>query len=232
RDKSRLLPNHRPQWRPGQAERALACGIANDFQELTSSGRGCANHHKHKTCLAAGIETEGLTMLKRSTLKWLFCILVLLLAGTAMAQTTYTDNFRGAEAQLDWLALGAACLTAGAKDKPHDQEEPDPTIYSCSSKDVEISAGTDAVGQGALQLTPSIKWQAGAILSNFTFPMSQGLDVTFTTYTYGGNKGGTAKIGADGIAFFLTDGTIKEPPSDTGGTGGALRYSCSITHNP
>src|SRR5699024_9680852 len=148
-------------WRPGQAERALACGIANDFQELTSSGRGCANHHKHKTCLAAGIETEGLTMLKRSTLKWLFCILVLLLAGTAMAQTTYTDNFRGAEAQLDWIALGYACLTAGGGTG---------SIPACPAK--------DEPGKGALMLTPAEKWQAGAILSDFTFPMSQGLDVT------------------------------------------------------
>src|SRR5699024_1583176 len=123
--------------------------------------------------------------------------------------------FMGVVAQLDWLALGYACLTAGGGTG---------SIPACPAK--------DEPGKGALMLTPAEKWQAGAILSDFTFPMSQGLDVTFTTYTYGGNKGGTAKIGADGIAFFLTDGTIKEPPSDTGGTGGALGYSCSITNNP
>jgi len=46
----------------------------------------------------------------------------------------------------------------------------------------------------------------GAIVSNFVFPTSQGLSITFKTVTYhGDNNGGH---GADGISFYLLDGCM------------------------
>lgn len=129
------------------------------------------------------------------------------------ATTTYSDNFSGESSTLSWVALNDACLTAGNGSG---------SIPTCSS----AVSSADQAGYGALRLTPAKTGQTGAILSNFTFPSGQGMQVTFTTYTYGGDKGGTAGNGADGIAFLLTDGA-KSQPSVAGGLGGSLGYSCS-----
>lgn len=146
--------------------------------------------------------------------KWVPLLLGLMVAGTAAAATTYKDNFQGASASLDWTALNDACLTAG---------DGSGSIPACSSK----SLLTDTAGQGALLLTPASNNQTGAILSAFApFPLSQGIQITFTTYTFGGDSGGTAKNGADGIVFFLTDGT-QAVPTEAGGEGGSMGYSCS-----
>lgn len=140
-----------------------------------------------------------------------------LVACGASAQTVYQDNFTGNAAKLNWVPLADACLTAG---------DGTGSIPSCASK----SLPTDPTSNGALLLTPAANYQTGAILSNFTFPMSQGLSVTFTTYTFGSTQtGAPAQLGADGITFFLTDGT-QPLPTNTGGSGGALGYSCSWTN--
>ncbi|MDA3912740.1 hypothetical protein, partial [Oleiagrimonas sp.] len=137
-------------------------------------------------------------------------VAALLFAGSALATTTYTDNFTGASSSLNWKALDYACLTAGNGSG---------SIPACAQYH-------DSVGNGALRLTPAQNDQTGAILSDFSFPSSQGMQVTFTTYTYGGNYGGTAHDGADGISFFLTDGS-KPLPDTAGALGGSLGYSCS-----
>lgn len=121
----------------------------------------------------------------------------------------------------------------------------------------KCSAPNDANGSGALRLTPATYYprddangishdnnQAGAILSNFTFPTSQGIQITFITYTYAGNSyaggnqdnlgnhyGPESNGGADGMSFFLTDGT-KPAPTQAGAPGGSLGYSCSNSNSP
>jgi Tfp pilus assembly protein, tip-associated adhesin PilY1 len=143
----------------------------------------------------------------------LFALAATLMAGSVGA-TNYTDNFQGKSASLQWTALNDACLTAG---------DGTGSIPSCASK----SFLTDSVGQGALLLTPASNNQTGAILSAFPpFPLSQGIQITFTTYTFGGDSGGTARNGADGIVFFLTDGT-QTAPTKTGAEGGSMGYDCS-----
>jgi type IV pilus assembly protein PilY1 len=152
-------------------------------------------------------------------LKLMAIAAAMLFAGSASA-VTYTDNFSGNASTLSWKALNYACLTAGTG-----ASGTAGVIPACSP-------AFDASGSGALRLTPAAGNQTGAILSNFApFPLSQGLQVTFTTYTYGGNSGGTAGNGADGIAFFLTDGTTKSVPTVAGGLGGSLGYSCSQTNS-
>lgn len=103
---------------------------------------------------------------------------------------------------------------------------------------------TGTPGNGALRLsngdTVAIgsngNNQTGAVISNFTFPSNQGLNVTFTAVSYGGNAlNGT---GADGLSFFLLDdsyyGGAKLAPSSStlGAFGGSLGYSCSQTNTP
>ncbi|HET7300532.1 MAG TPA: PilC/PilY family type IV pilus protein [Oleiagrimonas sp.] len=162
--------------------------------------------------------------------QWLFALAVALFACNASAQTTYSDNFSGKKANLNWTALDDACLTAG---------DGSGSIPSCESKEITVGDDEKIPGQGALLLTPAENYETGAILSAFPpFPLSQGIQITFTTYTFGGsgNKdrpdeeededSGKAYNGADGIVFFLTDGT-KSAPTHAGGSGGSMGYGCS-----
>lgn len=147
-----------------------------------------------------------------------FVVIAALMTCAVGAQTTYSDNFSGTKANLKWTALDDACLTAG---------DGNGSIPSCAENGISVGADEKVPGQGALLLTPATNMQTGAILSAFPpFPLSQGIQITFTTYTFGGDSGGTAKNGADGIVFFLTDGT-KDPPTTTGGEGGSMGYGCS-----
>jgi type IV pilus assembly protein PilY1 len=86
----------------------------------------------------------------------------------------------------------------------------------------------DPIGSGALRFTNGAPYgfgERGAILSANTVPTGQGIQVTFKTVTYhGSGSGGTNSDGADGISFFLMDGS-KAP--GIGATGGSLAYSCS-----
>lgn len=154
--------------------------------------------------------------------------LCLALAGVLVAAsagaTTYTDNFKGGHSQLQWTALNDACLTAG---------DGTGSIPACSKvtwmngQSYTIPSDQTIAGQGALLLTPPRNNQTGAILSAFApFPLNQGIQITFTTYTYGGNSGGLSRDGADGIVFFLTDGT-KAAPTQAGAEGGSMGYGCS-----
>lgn len=161
--------------------------------------------------------------------KLLLALAVSLAAFTAVAQVkTYTDNFQNGSSTLQWTPLGNACLTAGNGTG---------SIPACTGKfqnngTYTIPANEKKAGQGALLLTPPLTSQTGAVLSAFPpFPLSQGVQITFTTYTFGGSGDGPASNGADGIVFMLTDGTAAQPTT-TGGSGGAMGYDCSNTNDP
>ena len=119
-----------------------------------------------------------------------------------------------------------------------------------SSKPGSVSAQTaDASGSGALRFTngsPYGHQERGAIVSNYTFPTSQGVQITFKSVSYYGDSGGTGKDGADGMSFYLIDGCMPitggTVPSTCGtsaiygtgitfpgigATGGSLAYTCS-----
>lgn len=153
----------------------------------------------------------------------LVCALAGVLLAASAGAATYSDNFQGTQAQLPWVALSSACLTAG--NQTGTSSLANPIIPKCPTSSPFPAA--DAVGKGALLLTPSQGNRTGAILSAFPpFAMSQGIQITFTTYTFGGSHDGPAGNGADGIVFFLTDGT-QNAPTDTGAEGGSMGYSCS-----
>jgi len=162
----------------------------------------------------------------------LFALAALLMVGSVAAQTNYTDNFQYGTTNLQWTALGDACLTSPATSPGGGGQTGVPVCGSTfqGSASYTIPSNETVGGQGALLLTPPNGSQTGAILSAFApFPMSQGIQITFTTYTFGGNSGGTASNGADGIVFMLTDGTQAQPTT-TGGEGGSMGYSCSNTN--
>src|ERR1700722_547994 len=103
------------------------------------------------------------------------------------------------------------------------------------------SQNPDPVGSGALRFSNGSIFNSsgkaiyghqerGAIISSTPTPTGQGIQVTFKTVTYGGDSGGTGKDGADGISFFLMNGSIV--PTAVGATGGSLGYSCSNSNGP
>ncbi len=165
------------------------------------------------------------------------------LAGVAHAQVVINDTLTGTSSSYDWKALNGACLTAGTNFTISSTN----SIPACKVGTKNLAYyGTatlvggytgllpDVKGQGALRLTngdtgngSNGDQQTGAIVSNFTFPTNEGLQVTWTTVTYGGdgyaNSAGAAS-GADGISFFLSDGS---QPATVGASGGSLGYSCS-----
>ena len=139
------------------------------------------------------------------------------------------DDFRFATATQSWNVFGGACLTAGSKDQAAAANEK--TVPKCvghtSYNGVTLNGGQtgklpDAVGQGALRLTNNSNSQSGFIASNFTFPSNSGVAVTFNTVTYAGN-------GADGMTFFLADGSVAP---NLGAFGGSLGYACSNVNTP
>lgn len=131
------------------------------------------------------------------------------------------DNFTGAKAGLDWTSKTGACLTAGDGTGTIPKCTGLPYYSGVSLNGGETGTLPDTVGHGALRFTNNTNSQTGAIVSNFTFPSSSGLAVTFATVTYAGS-------GADGISFFLMDGSKS---ASVGAEGGSLAYSCSNTNN-
>lgn len=165
-----------------------------------------------------------------------------LTATAPRAQTTsYKENFTGATTNNSWNFFNGACLTAGTSSGSISPGQ----INACAALKASGSyyngvtlvggtngsiPGTDPTLGGALRFTNSSNSESGAIVSNFTFPLSaQGIEVTFTTESYHGDGGGCGAStcghdGADGISFFLEDAS---QPADLGGLGGSLAYSCS-----
>lgn len=138
------------------------------------------------------------------------------LAGPAVAAggTPLIDwSFTTATAPAGYSFLGRACLTAAGP----------ATARECLTPAGETVGPVPAQGvaPGWLQLTnastgPSWGGVAGSLLYDVPVPASAGLVVTFDQVQYGGT-------GADGIAFFLSDGTYDL--DDTGAFGGSLGYA-------
>ncbi len=197
----------------------------------------------------------------------------------ASAQVIVQENFTGDSVTNSWYAQGGACLTAGDSSTPaiangigippcvgdpyyfsKSNGGTNPTNTSSQLPLVGLGSGSgtaDPIGKGALRLTnggtQSIQ-ETGAIIAATPFPSTQGIQVTFTTYTYGGNAyyNGITDSGADGIAFYLMNGG---PPADgssygtlsskypyyqiwnptsasIGAFGGSLGYSCANGKSP
>lgn len=142
----------------------------------------------------------------------------LLAAESSTTGSTLVDNPFGGTSVSDtrWQALNDACLTAAPADST---ATPAGVLGKCTKTlNVTDSSGSLLQGQtkGLLQLTDASNFAKGAVLFDRAIPSSAGLDIEFDTYQYGGNK-------ADGISFFLTDGSATL--GKLGGDGGSLGYA-------
>ncbi len=147
------------------------------------------------------------------------------LAGPSSPPIAYVNEpFTGSNVQIpnDWttppLAAGitganVACLTATAASPAPSQQ----SIPNCAG-------ASDTPGTGSLRLTSVGTSLDGGVAYTTALPASEGLDVSFDSYQYGGS-------GADGISFFLAAANPKDPtgPPNLGPPGGHLGYSSSLS---
>gem|GEM_PF-1009112 len=121
-------------------------------------------------------------------------------------------SFAGAtEADPGFIPLNDACLTGAATDSSAPQTGS--KLAGCQKSKNSPALG---VTPGYLQLTDSTNDRTGGLLYNRPVAGNGGLYVAFDQYQYGGN-------GADGISFFLVDGTTELTTS--GAYGGSLGYA-------
>ena len=164
-----------------------------------------------------------------------------LLPLAVQAQVVVNDTLTGKANTYPWTALNGACLTAG------DGSGTIPACAGLSYYNGKTLVGgysgrlPDPAGYGALRLTNGDTTlnggngnsQTGAVIGTNAFPATSGVQLTFTTKTYGGNGYSNAKgiaSGADGITFFIGDASVLNPGTSTpatGAYGGSLGYSCS-----
>jgi len=179
-------------------------------------------------------------------------VLVALAAGgapfSAEAQTTVYEDFSGTTTLGSWYSVNGACLTASNLTGSQPNGGTGGQIPGCvtigSSYYNENLVGgwngvaggaqtlPDQVGQGALRFTNGYPYghnQSGAIISAMPFPSNQGIALSFKSVTYRGDSGGAGADGADGLSFFLMDGSV---PPNLGAPGGSLGYSCSMRSSP
>lgn len=137
--------------------------------------------------------------------------------GAAPALLLPSDSFTHATTINDRWSSGISmfgsvepCLTAGTGSTPG-------SIPGCDL------AVPDPDGSGALRLTPTTPInQNGYALLDQAISATEGLDITFDMFQYGGITTGDGRT-ADGLAFFLVDGSVS--PATVGPPGGPLGYA-------
>ncbi len=146
-------------------------------------------------------------------------------AGSTLSNETFADP---AVTDARWIGLGDACLTAA----PNGAAAPagDSDLAGCTrtvDSPTDLGSGSD----GYLQLTDNSGGRTGAVVYDRAFPNTAGLQVSFYEYQYATSGRGMGP--ADGIGFFLADGsyTLTKPGPQGAGYGGALGYA-SIEDQP
>jgi hypothetical protein len=134
-------------------------------------------------------------------------------SGTPLVRETFT----GATAP-EFTGYSRACLTGAPAGEP---PPGDHALGGCPAEEIGPVPPLDAAPHGYLLLTDDGHDESAAVLYNHALPASEGLDVTFDTWQYGGDPNDGPP--ADGISFFLTDGEVNL--TTPGAFGGSLGYA-------
>lgn len=148
-------------------------------------------------------------------ISWLTGSALLLLAATPVsAQTTVVQQDFTDSTAYGWTPGGTfePCLTAVGPSAPG-------SIPNCGNP-------ADPPGQGVLRLTDIFLDQRSFVFYDYAIPSDQGLVITFDYFAYGGRSLGPGS-GADGLTFFLFDGSTPDPRF--GAPGGALGYAQEVS---
>jgi type IV pilus assembly protein PilY1 len=162
-------------------------------------------------------------MNKNKCVQLFSCVfLIVYWSAPVYAQLVVNDTLTGAASTYGWKPLGGACLTAGNGTGTIPKCDGLPAYSGKTQVGGDSGRLPDPVGKGALRLTNGeVKNTctdtdgtctngdngSGSVVSTDTFPTNQGVQVTFSTVTYGGDGykpgiTGAKASGADGIAFF------------------------------
>ncbi|MUG98645.1 hypothetical protein F7734_42700 [Scytonema sp. UIC 10036] len=126
-----------------------------------------------------------------------------------MADNILTESFTGSDVTQNTWIFGRAGNSL----------DPFLTARSGSAPVGGLPGGAtaiDANGSGALRLTNNEQFQSTFVIYDQPINRASGLSINFDLYSYGGT-------GADGISFFLIDGSAN--PTTAGAVGGSLGYS-------
>ncbi|MCM6764091.1 Ig-like domain-containing protein [Rathayibacter sp. ZW T2_19] len=116
-----------------------------------------------------------------------------------------------------WQMLDSACLTKATTAPPAGASN----LGVCTNR---TASPTTTADLGYLQLTDNRTNAKGGAVLNRAIPATGGIDVLFDQYQY---STATGNNGADGIGFFLTDGSRNL--TGAGAPGGSLGYGQSTT---
>jgi uncharacterized repeat protein (TIGR01451 family) len=150
------------------------------------------------------------------------------------------EDFTGATAHSGFTGYGSACLTgAPVAPAPGSGEH---ALTGCTELvpatvplyppiAFPVSPPLGAAPHGFLRLTDALPDQAGAVLFHEPIRATDGVEITFEQWQYGGSSTIPAFPGevADGISFFLVDATATlDAP---GAFGGSLGYAQKLPDN-
>ncbi|QWL31131.1 DUF7507 domain-containing protein [Rathayibacter toxicus] len=150
----------------------------------------------------------------------LAAVLVVVTAATkAEAATSLVQESFGGTSVADsaWQPLDSGCITRATTAPPTGSS----ALGVCDNR---VSAPAATTNPGFLQLTDTRTNAKGGAVYNRPIPATGGIDVQFDQYQYQSVLGAT---GADGIGFFLTDGS--KNLTAVGAPGGSLGYGQSTT---
>lgn len=142
------------------------------------------------------------------------------------------EDFTGAAAVPEFTGYGTACLTGAPQAGPLGAGVH--TLSGCPAQGVPpagfeslfpVSPPLGAAPNGFLRLTDALPDQAGAVLYDTPIKATDGVEITFEQWQYGGYSTLPQFAGqtADGISFFLVDANAElDAP---GAFGGSLGYA-------
>jgi type IV pilus assembly protein PilY1 len=169
-------------------------------------------------------------------------LFALLAARRSDAQTIFSEDFTGTATTHSWYFFRGACLTAssaaagtspgalpGCLQVPQFYNSGEPMVGGYNGVAGSAQTLPDPNHNGALRFTNGAPYggnEGGAIVSSTPFDSTNGVQITFKSVTYRGNS--LNGDGADGISFFMINGTVAPT---IGSEGGSLAYTCSNPGN-
>ncbi|MEG4944454.1 DUF4347 domain-containing protein, partial [Microcoleus sp. F4-D5] len=220
-DNLETYSSHLQQWRKALSEEGnillYGCNVAagesgikfiQKLSELTGANIAASNNLTGSAALGGDWELEIATRRINTELAFKKEVLE---AYTSVLATLVSETFQGSTALGPWI-YG----TSGTSETPGLTAGTGPGIIPGV-----VGGPVDPPGSGALRLTSANVNQSAFVIYNSPISSTDGLKVTFDLFAYNGSTG------ADGVSFFLIDGTTT--PTAAGGFGGSLGYAPNDT---
>ncbi len=146
--------------------------------------------------------------------------------------TLVDENFKNATVVGPWIYRGTDGVLYDPSSGIPANLQAIPGLTGATISSILPALGGDTPATGVLQLTPAVQQREAFVIYNNPIAATGGLKVTFNFFAY--NRGTLpapdgSLLGADGISFFLIDGTAT--PTKAGGFGGSLGYAQNTNSN-